>query len=311
MSHILDETTTKLHTDNSGQIWYSRGIAPPQNSEQTLAEFLLSPVVSGMGLQFRLFGTIENAELISSLYLRKNRGEVRCVEVAAPHFLTPIERATPAAALLKMRNIVASAATGGWHVISFSDYSTYALAARMYRNRFVFDDMANNYLKMHPAYKALAFIPNFSPAAAAQLFVTITDPRWFVDARVPENSLKIALYLGLTPAIQKRVSDPDTMITSRRELRCANVLGCWKTTDTDTVDFAAPANFLYRIWRFNGGGHRGDLRASQALLTYIQQNWLAALEQRRGVKDGLFAPDLFFKAPVEIAAYTEHMRPKT
>jgi hypothetical protein len=311
MSHILDETTTKLHTDAAGIIWYSRGIAPPQNSEQTLAEFLLSPVVSGMGLQFRLFGTIENAELISALYLRKNRGEVRCVEVAAPHFLTAVERITPATALLKMRNISAPAAVGGWHAISFSDYSTYALAARMYRNRFVFDDMANNYLKMHPAYKALSFIPNFSQAAAAQLFVTITDPRWFVDTRAPENNLKIALYLGLTPAIQKRVSDPDTMITARRELRCANVLGCWKTVDTSSANLTDPANFLYRIWRFNGGGPRGDLRASQAFLTYIQQNWLSAIEQHRGLKNELFAPDLFFRAPAEIAAYTEHMQPKT
>lgn len=310
MSHILDETTTKLHTDNAGNIWYSRGIAPPQNSEQTLAEFLLSPVVSGMGLQFRLFGTIENAELISSLYLRKNRGEVRCVEVAAPHFLTPVERAAPVAALLKMRSISVPATAGGWHAISFSDYSTYALAARMYRNRFVFDDMAGNYLKIHPAYKALTFIPNFDPAAAAQLFVTITDPRWFVDARAPTRNLKIALYLGLTPTIQKRVSDPDSIITTRRELRCASVLGCWKTVDAGTVDMAAPENFLYRIWRFNGSGYKGDLRASQAFITYMQQNWLSAIERRTGAKDGLFAPDLFFKAPEEVAAYTEHMQPK-
>lgn len=311
MSHTQDETATKLHTDSVGCIWYSRGIAPPQNSEQTLPEFLLSPVVSGMGLQFRVLGTIENAELIASLYLRKNKGEVRSIEVAAPHFLTARERENPAAILIRMRRISVPAAVGGWHVLSFHDYSTYALTARMHRNRFVFDDVVHNYLKIHPAYRALTFIPTFNAAAAAQLFVTIMDPRWFVDSRVPEKNLKTALYLGLSPETQKIVSDVDKMITSRRELRCANVLGCWRAEDESTVDLQNPANFLYRIRQFHGGGARGDLRASQTFLAYIQQNWLSALEQRRGTKDGLFAPNLFFKAPAEVAAYSDHMQLRT
>lgn len=310
MSHTLDEMTIKLHTAADGHIWYSRGISQPQNSEQSLANFLLSPVVSGMGLVFRILGTAENAELISSLYLRKNKGEVRAVEVAGPHFLTAAERKDPAAAILRMRKIKASAALGGWHSISFYDYSTYALLARMRRNRFVFDEMAASYLRIHPAYRSLLFIPTMDPAAAAQLLITIVDPRWFVDSRMPERDSKINLYFGLTPATQTRVSNPDTMIVRARELRCATVLGCWKTQDPVEVDLKDPANFLYRIWSFSDKSLIGDLRGSQAFLRYVCQNWLAEIEQRKGAKDGLFAPDLFFKTPAEVKAYVTHMQPK-
>lgn len=310
MSHTLDETTIKLHTAANGRIWYSRGIAPPQDSEQSLANFLLSPVVSGMGLIFRILGTPANAELISSLYLRKNRGEVRAIEVAGPHFLTAAERNDPAATLVKMRKIKAAAAVGGWHALSFHDYSTYSLMARMLRNRFVFDEMAASYLRIHPAYRALKFIPTLDDAAVAQLLIAVVDPRWFVDSRMPERDSKINLYFGLTPAVQARVSDPDTMIVKSRELRCATVLACWKTKQSEDVDLHDPANFLYRVWQFAGGGTAGDLRGSQAFLRYLCQNWLASIEKRQGAKDGLFAPDLFFKTPAEIAAYVEYMAPK-
>lgn len=308
MSHTLDETTIKLYTADNGHIWYAKGIAPPQNSEQSLSGFLLSSVVSGMGLVFRLLGTAENAELISSLYLRKNKGEVRAVEVASAHFLSKSERADPAAALMRMRKIKAAAATGGWHPISFYDYSTYALLARMARNRFVFDEMAENYLRIHPAYRPALFVPTADPTAIAQLLVTIIDPRWFVDSRMPERTTKLNLYFGLTPATQQRVSNPDQMIITGRELRCANVLACWKTKDVADVDFKDPANFLYRIWQFFGGGFRGDLRASQAFIYYVCQNWLAAIEVRNGAKDGLFAPDLFFKTPAEVSSYNAYMQ---
>lgn len=310
MSPILDETTIKLHTAANGHVWYSKGISPAKNSEQNLSSFLLSPAVTGMGLVFRILGLSENAELISSLYLRKNKGEVHAVEVAGPHFLSAAERANPAEALLRMRKIRAAAAVGGWHAISFYDYSTYALLARLQRSHFVFDETASNYLRIHPAYRALLFIPNIDMGTVARLLVTVIDPRWFVDTRLPDRTSKLNLYMGLTPAIQRRVSDPDIMITKGRELRCATVLGCWKTQDIANVDLKDPANFLYRVWQFAGGGCKGDLRASQVFLQYVCQNWLAGLEQRNGPKDGLFAPDLFFKSPAEMLAYTEHMKKK-
>jgi hypothetical protein len=67
---------------------------------------------------------------------------------------------------------------------------------------------------------------------------------------------------------------------------------------------------LYRIHAAARGGDKGDLRASQAFIRYLRYNWLSGLESRKGAKDGLFAPNLFFKTPAERAAYLEHMSKK-
>ena len=61
---------------------------------------------------------------------------------------------------------------------------------------------------------------------------------------------------------------------------------------------------------FRSGGARGDLRASQAFLRYLTDNWLAGLENRVGVKDGLFIPERFFKTREQRAAYDAHMQKK-
>jgi hypothetical protein len=143
------------------------------------------------------------------------------------------------------------------------------------------------------------------------MLIHIIDPRWYVDRRRPDRLKKLELFLGLTPAVQSKVSNNKKLLTKTREFRCESVLASWKTVSDDIVDLTNPANFLYRIRKAAGGGNRGDLRASQAFLRYVNDNWLSALENRKGTKDGLFAPNLFFKSPAEIKTYTQHMHVKT
>jgi hypothetical protein len=161
---------------------------------------------------------------------------------------------------------------------------------------------------MHPAFRALSFIPTLTEAEVAKLLVTTIDPRWYIDRRRPERIKKLELFLGLTPAIQEKVSNPKKMLTKAREFRCATVLNSWKSKPHEEVDVKKPENFLYRIWQASGGGYHGDLRASQAFLRYLNDNWLAVLENRKGVRDGLFAPNLYFKTPAEIESYEYHMK---
>lgn len=304
-----DETVIKLHTADDGNVWYARGISSCKNSEQIADSFLLSPVVSGMGLTFRILGVPQNAELICALYLRRYKGEIRSVEIAGPNILdTQHELKDPATVLMRMRSAVVSPACGGWHSLTLHDYPTYAMLARMTRNNFVFDEPAVSYLHMHPAYKALTFIPTLSEPDAAKLLVTTIDPRWYIDRRRPERIKKLELFLGLTPAIQEKVSNPNKLLTKARELRCSAVLNSWKSANTETIDLKKPENFLYRIWQSAGGGAHGDLRASQAFLRYLNDNWLSVLENRKGPKDGLFAPNLYFKTPAEIESYEYHMK---
>lgn len=306
-----DENTIKLHTDSNGKIWYARGISTPQNSHQSVDTFLLSAPANGMGLIFRLLGIPDNAELITSLFLRYNKGEVRSVQIAGPNMLAhPVVLDSPFATISQMRAVVASAACGGWHHVSVNDYPTYALIARLRRAQFNFDTTAETYLHLHPAYRALSFIPSLSEENVAQTLVNIVDPRWYLNSCAATAIKKIALYCGLVPKIQKNVSDVKRFIRRGRELRCVTLLNSWKVPDQAAVDFDNPANFLYRIWRNAGGGWRGDLRASQAFLRYTVENWLAALEKRDGIKDGLFVPSRFFKTKDEQTAFAEHMTPK-
>lgn len=310
MSSNQDEITIKLHTAASGHVWYAKGISPPTNSNQIVDEFMLSPVLAGMGLCVRVLGTPQNAELISALYLRRYKGEIRALEVAGPQMLHATDN-DPQLVIIAMRSLTRPPACGGWHALSMLDYPTYAMLARMRRTNFVFDDAASTYYHLHPAYKALSFIPVIDSAEVAKLLTTIIDPRWYVDLRLPERTSKLELFLGLTPKIQMRVSNSTQILKRAREFRCANVLACWKTVASNAADLTAPANFLYRVHKLAGGGAKGDLRASQAFVRYLRHNWLAGLEDRLGVKDGLFAPDLFFKSPAEIESYTQHVATAT
>jgi len=308
MYSVMDENVIKVHTADDGRVWYAIGINPPVNSEQIVDTFLLSSVITKFGTIVRLLGTAQNAELIASLYLRQYKGEIRSVEVAGPNILqSPAEFSDPALVILRMRAVSIASAAGGWHALSMHDYPTYAMLARMWRTNFAFDMAMQTYWRMHPAHKALTFIPTISEEETVKLLTTIIDPRWYVDRRTPDRAAKLELYLGLTPQVQNRVSDIKKLLSKRREVRNANVLAAWKTQPVDNVDLQLPGNFLYRIHAAAGGGIRGDLRGSQAFIRFLRYNWLAGLENRVGKKDGLFAPNLFFKSPAECSAYTQHM----
>lgn len=305
-----DEISIKLHTAADGNVWYLPGINPPKNSHQTPAAFLSSSVLAQKGLHVRLLGVPQNAELIVGLYTRQSSGTLRSVEVAGPNRIRNYAATPPAEILSQMRLIAESPAVGGFHRVTQHDYPTYGLLLRQQNGQFSEADPefpGRSFLVMHPAARALSFIPNLNIVALARLLSTIVDPRWYVDTRMPDRTSKLELFMGLTPQTQAVVSDPAVIVIRPREQRCATVLACWKTKDPATVDLAEPGNFLYRIRAAHPDGVKGDLRASQAFLRYLRHTWLAGLEGRKGAKDGLFAPDLFFKTPTEVAAYNLHM----
>lgn len=303
-----DEVALKLHTAKDGIVWYASGIAAPRSSGQIADVFLLSPAVHKIGLRIRTLGVPQNAELITALYLRRRKNEIVTIEIAGPNICeAPDELEDPELVIHRMRATALASACGGWHTVNDADYLTYAMISRMDRTGDAFDSTAAAYYQAHPVQQALSFIPTISPEHAARLLKTIVDPRWYVDRRSPERNGKLALYMGLTPDVQKRVSDSAKLIHKSRDIRCSLVLETWKNRHPGGVDLADPRNFLYRVHKAAGEGVRGDLRASQAFLRYLRYNWLAALERRVGAKDGLFAPDMFFKTPGEQDAYKQHM----
>jgi hypothetical protein len=309
MQPSTDENSIKLHTDQDGKVWYSVGIGTAQNSGQIVDTFLLSKVVSGSNLRVRLLGVPQNAELLLALYLMRRDKVVAVVEVAGPNICeNPEELSDAQAVLQRMRSAQLASACGGWHTVGEADFLTYALIGRLRRTGGQLDHLAMAYLRSHPVYHSLALIPTLSPVHVAQVIQTIVDPRWYVDRRTPERQGKLELYLGLTPRTQRRVSDSSALLIKSRELRCATVLEAWKTQHPGAVDLTDPRNFLYRIYKASGAGVRGDLRGSQAFIRYLRYNWLDAADMRKGAKDGLFAPELFFKTPAERATYELHMK---
>lgn len=303
-----DEVALKLHIDKDGIVWYASGIAAPCSSGQIADVFLLTPLMHKMGLRIRTLGIPQNAELITALYLRRRKNEISAVEVAGPNICeSHDELQDPELVIHRMRATALASACGGWHTVTEADYLTYSLISRMARTGDAFDSTTAAYYQAHPAQQALSFIPTLSREHAARVLKTIVDPRWYVDRRSPERNGKLALYMGLTPDVQKRVSDATKLIHKGRDIRCGLVLEAWKGQHPGSVDLADPRNFLYRVYKAAGEGVRGDLRASQTFLRYLRYNWLAALERRGGAKDGLFAPDMFFKTPGEQEAYKQHM----
>lgn len=308
MSKNYDETATRLHVDKSGIVWYARGLDAPQSSTRFVDTFTLTPICSGKSAVFRIIGSPQNAELISTLFVRYRQKEINSIEIGGPNIFDHNAQLDPQQIVMRMSGVRIPASCGGWHEATFADYNMYGLLARLNRNGFTPDMPAKVYFASHPVAKILRFIPTLSEPAAALFAATVIDPRWFVDRRTTDFAKNAFNFLGLTPATQRRVSDPNALLTKAREIRCARVLAAWKSAETapEQVDNQNPANFLYRIWRAAGGGPKGDLRASQAFVQYALANWLSALEQRAGVRDGLFAPNHYFKTVAEQKAYKQY-----
>lgn len=308
MSKNTDETAIKLHTDCFGSVWFGRGIEAPQSSGKPVDTFTLSAMCSTRSAVFRVLGVPQNAELLCTLFLRVRQREIHAVEVAGPNVISDkFSELNAQQVMMRMNGIRTASSCGGWREMTASDYNIYALIARFLRNNYVFDAPARVHFASHPVAKLMAFIPTLSESDAAWVAATIVDPRWFVDRRKTEALKNVFFYLGLTPAVQKRVSDKTCLLAKSRELRCARVLAAWKSAEIPPaeIDLQNPTNFLYRIWASAGGGAKGDLRASQAFVDYVVSNWFAATARHTGTRDGLFAADLYFKTQPERAAYKQ------
>ena len=306
MPPVLDDETTKLHVVD-GTVWYAKHEYVPVNSEMSVLQFLSEHTLvnSGMRRSFRLLGVPANAELITALYVRFNRGDVRSVNVAGPNILTDDDNTWPESIFIQMRNCFLPAACGGWHQVSLLDYPTYALSARLQKNGFFYDEAAETYLKLHPVFNPASFVGTLNYSALSQLLVSLIDPRWYSDTQTSEVGKKLKLFCGLTPSTQKRVMDSSRIIARRREQLCRLVFDCWHTAPVNKVDLADPKNFLYRIKIQHEEDWRGDLRASQKFLDFVSLTWQQALNPV--TTDPLFLPSSFFFSAEETEAYNAHI----
>lgn len=303
MSDRSDDKALKLHTAPDGIVWFADGERVPIPSGVPVSRFA-DQIPHRRNLLIRVLGMPQNAALIGILQTvcRQQEGTL---EIATPRLCQSTEeQKLPDIALHRMRTCELSPAMGGWHSATAADLATYELIAQLYHDMDYTPAVAS-LLTQHPAWHDLQFIPGISPSWAAWLLSFVVDPRWFVDFVRPHRCCKLTQYMGLCPDVQRRVSNNPNS-GGAMALRCRAVLRTWKTEPPQGDAKNAPGNFLWRIFRTDGGV-RGDLRASQQFIVYLWHTWLQAIyATRQPGGDGLFIPERFFKTREEIAAYAVH-----
>jgi hypothetical protein len=317
----------KVHAAVDGGVWYAEGGGSPVDSRLSMAEFLAGDVCL-RSLHVRMVGSRDNAPLLVGLWQRKLRGTLHRLEVASPAVIgrTRNERRNPRLMLDRIRDTVADglpAVFGGWHEFSDTDFPAYYLAATEHRASECALERVE-VLTMHPAWRALSFIPHLAADRLASLLGEILDPRWYSSVREPrgsdiifvDDSAKLHAFLGLKPATMAGVlglTEPDG-----EGDRCRLVVDTWMTGQPDSGLAEWPGYFLWRRHRREQTQLKAVLRASQFFVDFLRLVWLDGLYTdrtagrpaapgKRPATEGPFAPDHFFAVSDDAVSFGRHM----
>jgi len=301
MAAVLDTEYLKLTVDNDHLVWFLDGDEMPHLSGLTVEEFVDSDEL-GSDTSIRVVGMPENAELLLHLFEMKVAEDINHLQVCSPLCCESSEdRHDPEVLLYNMRSFGLSPSLGGWHDFDLKDYYIYSLVA-VYEHPPVDVNRVRQMLAGHPAWSALTFIADLDTLKCAELFATIIDPRWYIDAAVdPNRGSKLEQYLGLNPRIQANLDKPNDHWQAQN---CRLVMECWKN-EVPRKNIG-PRHFLWRAWNARGGGFRGDLVASKLFISFLRQTWLQAMCNTRHASH-LFVPEYFFLQPDEMVAYKDHI----
>lgn len=299
-----EETTLKVTLAPDGEVWYLDGDRLPcRSGEPKDADFITTHPARLNADRVRVVGSPQNAKLILRLYELKLRDQLASVEVCSPLVCsTSQDRADPEKTLFNMRRWTAPGTMGGWHEVTRSDYTAYAMS-------FMHQQGADpqkmiEFLISHPAYPALSFM-YADHLALARLLATIIDPRWYVDPSAPDRPGKLYSFLGLDPATQRSEGSGRHAYLFRRNRLVQDV---W---DIPGADLSKPKTFVQRYRstvETKGEPWRGDLRTSQRMVSFVRQVMMDSLYPMPNAwGEPLFVPGHFFKQGSEEFAYTHHM----
>ena len=289
----------------------------------------------------RVLGSNDNADLIVELHNAKLRLGAPCkIQLASP-WACRLDHGVPEI-FRQMLEIGQAPSVGGWHTMTKSDYTVYALSVESRKARGRLTDTVRHLLQAHPAYTALSFIPTINYEAAAQLLRTIIDPRFHVDPANPDRASRLKTFMGVEEAspgihnVRAYLHDRSEQRHSHFE-RAALLLDTWCGGWRHVIaqDVVGPRDFLMRVVKTKAGNKGEDvavLRASHVFLRFLRDVWLDRLTPARTygrdiVKLGhkrksnvkrsvlqvcesysptLFVPTHFFDRPDEIGAWMAH-----
>lgn len=303
---VRDDTILKVHVAKDESVWAADGILAPQPTGQSVADYVRS-VDWDRPVFVRALGTQDNAGLITALYPRCVRSGGR-LEVGSPLLCeTAAEQEDPEIALYRMRQCLLSPSLGGWHIFGPMDYPAYALAVQLAADK-KYNEHSARLLETHPVWYDLTFIGSITPAACASVIAIVLDPRWYIDPQHPERTKRLESYLGLRPETQRAVTNRTRPVQdlSRSQTYCRITNMAWGGGTDPPENMNAPSHFLWRRWSHHGGGVMGDLRATQAFVTYLARTWQHQICHRTGVqKIEMFLPEKLL-TPGETRAYRDH-----
>lgn len=292
----------KIFEDQKKHIWFLPGEGPVRNSKVNFDQFINSR--TNLKLEtIQLLGSHTNSHSIIKLFILKIKGCLDNIQICTPSIVsTNLASAKPEHALLAMNKIVGwPASIGGWHDVGEHDYVTFSLINSLQKHGY--NDNAFRFLKDHPIFYPISYIPHISHQNLAWLLSLIIDPRWYINPEKPDKCSRLESYLGLNPKTQRCVSGDDCM--DRLSARCNLVLSTWKN---GSPEFGLPNNFLWRIWKHHGQDYMADLRTSQNFIAFLRLLWLNEL--RQSLTESLFIPSYFFHRQDEIISFEQYMEQK-
>jgi hypothetical protein len=295
----------RVHTDLNGIVWCGRngnrirytGFSPEEFVTKNV--FKTSPVV-------RAIGSAENSKLLLLMYEKHRKAPSlakRDIWLASPAICpTARLRSDPVEILSRIGQADTTARiSANWHRMKSVDFNAHLLRTSVDRDWDVhgITDKSRVIFQYHPAFVALSFFEYTHLNSAIRLLSLILDPRWYAHSERPNRLSKLMRFLGLT---LRNFSGEEDDLEEHDFNYAALVTDSWFTSES--VNYDSPRNFLWRIFRYHGGGQRGKLKASEAFIRFIVLHWLQDLSHS---KSRLFDPALFFKTDEEIKAYNKHV----
>jgi hypothetical protein len=308
----MTDDALRLHTDDQGIVWCGQNGVRAFCSGLPPAEFVRRQVFRD-ARQVRLLGVPENSALVLKSHeevKRSNKKDRRRVFLGSPKVChREAFRRDPVFVLQQMwQSDQTAKLPGSWHLLNEKDYNTFLMVHALRSQGGQIGTLAENAVRYHPIWQAITFLPEFHVESAIKLACEIVDPRWYNDSRRPGRVQALLMHLGIEPAnIQAfaGIIPPEATPGCRNWKRAELVLKAWNGLDYGRqMDLDEPRNFLWRIYRDNGGGAKGLLKASKAFVQFIRLVWLQELAA--SPKREVFCPEIYFKHDCELQAWRKH-----
>lgn len=302
----MNQDDLRVHTDPEGIIWCGQHEVGARCTGYTASEFVTKNVFK-TAPAVRVMGSSANIKLLLTMY-EKHKSALapteRRIWIASPLLCSTSQlRLNPEEVLYRLwQSDTTARVSARWHSMKSADFNSYLLRSTIEGGSKLqgVTDKAKVIFQYHPAFGALSFFGSTGIQPAMSLLATILDPRWFVHEGRPNRMSRLFKFLGLTQANFEPYITNDK---GRNWDKSRLVLNSWSNLRDREVDYTSPLSFLWRIYRYHGGGSRGTLRASEEFVRFIVLHWLEGLNP---AKRKLFDPVLFFKTDEEVDAYDAH-----